>query len=156
MLANSTIPIRAVTRPLVRPFVRRAALKDLDRLVPFAAALDHGRRLAPVTAAEVHLLLERMLLQWGSRLIVAERAGQVAGFCAYETKTARLQALYVHENHRGHNLGRELLAFAEQDLARAGAEVVRAEVAPENTAAQAFFARLGYQPSGPQEWVKAL
>jgi ribosomal protein S18 acetylase RimI-like enzyme len=159
MLGNSAIPVRAVSALPARQVVRRAALKDLDCLVPFAAALGRGQSQPPSSSPAVRALLERTLLEWGSRLIVAELHGQVVGFCAYNTGAARLQSLFVRETCRGRGLGRELVAFAEQDLARAGAADVRLAVAPDNTAAHAFLARLGYARSsqaGSGDWLKPL
>jgi ribosomal protein S18 acetylase RimI-like enzyme len=159
MLSNSTIPVRAVGASAAWQVVRRAALKDLDSLVPFARSLDDGQPESASSVAHVRALLERTLLAWGSRLIVAEVREQIVGFCAYDTREARLRALYVAEASRGRGLGRELLAFAEQDLARASADGVWVELPAERAAAQAFFARQGYalvgQP-GPADWVKCL
>jgi ribosomal protein S18 acetylase RimI-like enzyme len=159
MVGNSNIPVRAVGAPSAWQVVRRAALKDLDSLVPFAGALGLSEPQFPSTAAQVYTLLERRLLAWGSRLIVAELWGQVVGFCAYATQDARVRALYVAEASRGRGLGRELLAFAEQDLARAGAAGLRVAVAADNPSAQAFLTRLGYCPVGQpghSEWHKVL
>jgi ribosomal protein S18 acetylase RimI-like enzyme len=127
--------------------IRRASYRDLDTLVPLAAALRKSRGQLDHEPAMVRAQLERWLLAWGSRLIVVEVAGQTVGYCAYDACAARLLEIFVAEPYRGQGLGCELILFAEQDLLRSEVELLRVEVGPDGEPARAFFAHLGYQPA---------
>jgi GNAT superfamily N-acetyltransferase len=153
----STLVKDCVARRQPSPWpVRRASLADLDRLVPLATALAPCLGQAPAAHGQVRTWLQRLLLDWGSRLIVAGQGRHLTGFCAYNTHEQRLLALFVMDGYRGRNVGCELVAFAEQELARTGAARLQVRVDPENQEARAFFAHLGFDAGNGPDLYKAI
>jgi ribosomal protein S18 acetylase RimI-like enzyme len=55
---------------------------------------------------------------------------------------------YVHPEHRGRDVGRDMLAAALEDLAGRGCDRVRATVLEENDAGQAFYEAFGFERVG--------
>jgi len=81
--------------------------------------------------------------------------GGIAGFVSFGLETRGYDQdvrrgivynIYVRPEWRNEGLGRELLAAAEDRLARAGAEAVALEVMAGNRDARRFYERNGYDP----------
>ncbi|EAR49680.1 phosphinothricin N-acetyltransferase, putative [Oceanicola granulosus HTCC2516] len=99
-------------------------------------------------AAVTELIAERPVL-------VAERAGAVAGFATFGPfrggsgyrHTAEL-TVHLTEAARGQGLGRRLVAALEAEAAGQGVHVLVAAISAENAGALAFHARLGFEEAG--------
>jgi ribosomal protein S18 acetylase RimI-like enzyme len=65
-----------------------------------------------------------------------------------DPERGHVYSLYVHPDGQGLGLGRALLTAAEGALAARGYRRATLWVFTDNTAARAFYARLGWQPDG--------
>ena len=117
------------------PFVR-------DTTVTFAHT--------PKTPADVALLIGARAAA-GYVFLIAEQAGQVAGFATYAPFRGGEGYLRTLEHSillapaaRGHGLGRALMAQIEQHARAGGGHTLYAVVSGENAAGRAFHAALGY------------
>lgn len=139
--------------------VRPAVDGDLDGVVRAFLACWHGsyRGLLPpdvrgmYTADSARRLWQRAPL---SSLLVAEvpQRGVLAvaryGADPEDPVRGHVFSLYVHPDTQGLGLGRSLLEAAVQRLAAAGHGEATLWVFSDNTAANAFYARLGWTPDG--------
>ncbi|WP_148714162.1 GNAT family N-acetyltransferase [Chitinolyticbacter meiyuanensis] len=132
--------------------VRYACLDDLDALAPlFAAYRVFYEQPHDVPAARA--FLQQRLARQESVLLLAEQAGQAAGFIQLypsfcSTAAARiwiLSDLYVTPDARQHGVARQLMDKA-RDHGRAS-DAIRLELstAHSNTRAQALYESLGYE-----------
>ncbi len=82
--------------------------------------------------------------------VVAGAAGEVVGYAGLVATghQADVQTLAVAEDRRGAGLGRLLLDDLLAEAARRGAAEVLLEVRAENVAAQALYARAGFERVG--------
>lgn len=142
------------TRRRVR--VRPAARRDLAAIVRMIASLaaHHGdtARIAADT-------LERD--GFGARrwidLFVADAGSGPVGFAmahrwyrgAEGQRGFELHHLYVDPGHRGTGVGRRLIEAVLAHARSRGCALVTIGTAPGNTAAQAIYRHLGFQPSPP-------
>jgi ribosomal-protein-alanine N-acetyltransferase len=89
-----------------------------------------------------------------STTIVAERDGQIAGFCVVDwklesgRKLGHFITIDVAPELRRNGLGRLLMQAGEAELAAMGCFAIALEVAMNNAGAQAFYERLGYREMG--------
>jgi GNAT superfamily N-acetyltransferase len=93
----------------------------------------------------------------GLHFIVAERAGEVAGFVDWDGDF--VNALHVAGRHARTGVGRALIDHAEAEIARAAHPIVRLETDTFNTRSRAFYVHRGYREvdSYPDhEWGGAL
>jgi GNAT superfamily N-acetyltransferase len=143
-----------------RAVIRRACFADLDGLVPLCSSLRAARGLDECTPAAARAWLAERLHAWGSRLIVAEVGGEIVAYCAYDVGQARLLEIYVAEPVRGRAIGRDLLAFVEQDLARADVALLLVTLDQSDDDARAFFCGCGFTgapaAAGRLEFKKTL
>ncbi|OLP58438.1 GNAT family N-acetyltransferase [Xaviernesmea oryzae] len=82
-----------------------------------------------------------------SEFVVADNGRRLAGMGfaardAKQPKLAMLHQLYVHPDHQGEGIGRDL--FAELETCFPEAERMRVEVAEQNERALHFYTRLGF------------
>ena len=86
--------------------------------------------------------------------LVAERGGDLAGFCSVATpsrdpdadgRTAEVGALYVDPDHWRQGAGGAMLTTALEELDRRRFRDMILWVLPENRAALAFYARFGFE-----------
>jgi GNAT superfamily N-acetyltransferase len=99
-----------------------------------------------------------LLADPGVRLVVAERAGHLAGFAQLRTdapheclpgvRSAELDRLYVQEPFTGRGVGRRLLQEAERVACALGAQAVWLTAYVGNARALAFYPRQGYADVG--------
>ena len=73
-------------------------------------------------------------------------AGYVVARCVMDQ--AEILNLAVHPNHTRRRLGTALVQEVLTELGRAGARTVFLEVRASNAGAQAFYAGLGFKPTG--------
>jgi [ribosomal protein S18]-alanine N-acetyltransferase len=99
--------------------------------------------------------LQYFLKYPGNIAVVAQdEAGRIAGFAIAGkllrrgAMLGRLITIDVDPAHRRRGVGQMLLEEMEQLLHQAGATAVLLEVAVDNTAAQAFYARHGFARTG--------
>lgn len=74
------------------------------------------------------------------RVTVAERAGEVAGFLAFDPDRACITSLYLHPAARGAGIGARLLGHAKTQAPRLSLWAFRA-----NTGAMRFYLREGFR-----------
>jgi ribosomal protein S18 acetylase RimI-like enzyme len=75
-------------------------------------------------------------------------AGYILLFYRKNTTTARLYSIAVSENFRGHGIARQLMHHGEQQVRVSGRHQIQLEVRPDNGAAIALYASLGYHHFG--------
>jgi len=122
----------------VRPYARG----DRDAVIAL------WRAAFPSEAArnEPSGILERALARDRDALLVAERAGAVAGvvIAGWDGHRGWIYHLAVDETLRRRGIGRALLAEAERRLRALGCPKANLQVMPENRAAVRFYERVGY------------
>jgi ribosomal protein S18 acetylase RimI-like enzyme len=70
---------------------------------------------------------------------------------------AEIDELFVAAPHRRQGIGRALLGRAQAELATRGYRSLQLQVADDNTQAQGFYSRLGFeQKTGYRLWLAAL
>jgi GNAT superfamily N-acetyltransferase len=91
-------------------------------------------------------------------ILLAEHDGAVVGLAMILTRVpfeslderpghyALVAELVVREGHRGHGIGRALLAASEAWARKAGATELRIIVMSDNVAARALYLRTGFRP----------
>ncbi|WP_419998747.1 N-acetyltransferase family protein [Streptomyces boninensis] len=82
--------------------------------------------------------------------VVIEVDGAVGGF--FMTDGDELEQIFVDRAHRGTGLAAELLAAAEEHLAKAGHAEIWLAVVPGNERARRFYARNGWRDAGPHPY----
>jgi len=82
--------------------------------------------------------------------LVAEEAGRIVGtvMAGYEGHRGWINYLAVDPVRQRGGLGRRLMAEAEKHLRAAGCPKINLQVRPENTAAIAFYERIGFGVEG--------
>jgi ribosomal protein S18 acetylase RimI-like enzyme len=139
--------------------VRPAIAGDLDGVVRTFLACWHGsyRGLLPPDVRAIYTAdSARRLWQQAplSGMLVAEVPERgVLGVARYgadpqDPARGHVFSLYVHPDAQGLGLGRSLLEAAVQGLAAAGHSAATLWVFSDNTAARAFYTRLGWTPDG--------
>lgn len=128
--------------------IRPAAKSDLQTLY----ALDQA--CFPRGIAWSRAELQYFLLHPGNLALAAEESGRIAGFAiaAKELRqgktVGRLITIDVDPQLRRQGVGRVLLQQLEEQLQALGASAMALEVAVDNDAAQAFYARHGFARTG--------
>jgi ribosomal protein S18 acetylase RimI-like enzyme len=139
--------------------LRRAGTGDLDAVTRVFLACWHNSYaglLPPdvrdlYTPANAGELWRRVPLE---HLLVAEVAGRgVLGMVRFgpdpdDPERGHVFSLYVDPDGQGLGLGRALLTAAGEALGARGYAQATLWVFTDNTAARAFYARLGWQPDG--------
>jgi GNAT superfamily N-acetyltransferase len=126
---------------------RIAAVEDAPQIAALLAHLGY-----PADSAEVTGRLGYWSADQQSKVIAAVIDDTVAGIAAvhaipYIERTGwrgRLVALIVDERYRGHGVGRALVMAAEAEARTLGCLDMEITSARERTAAQRFYAALGY------------
>jgi ribosomal protein S18 acetylase RimI-like enzyme len=139
--------------------VRPAVAGDLDGVVRTFLACWHGsyRALLPPDVRAVYTvdsarrLWERAPL--GGLLVAEVPERGVLGVARYgadpeDAARGHVFSLYVHPDTQGLGLGRALLEAAVRRLTEAGYREAALWVFADNTAARAFYARIGWTPDG--------
>jgi ribosomal protein S18 acetylase RimI-like enzyme len=72
-------------------------------------------------------------------------AGYILLFYRSNSSAARLYSIAVSENFRGHGIARQLMLHGEQQVQACDRQHIQLEVRPDNEAAIALYASLGYQ-----------
>jgi len=129
-------PARAADAPVImeiRRAVRENAISDA-RL----AALGIDAESVAVKIASTHASF------------CAEVDGEVVGFSMADRTDASIWALFVHPNHEGRGLGRELLRLAVDALRADGHRRIVLSTDPD-TRADVFYRRAGWRPIGTND-----
>jgi len=82
-----------------------------------------------------------------------EASGETAGYLVltvgysleFHGRYGLLDELFVEEGYRGHGVGTQALAFAEEVCRLRGLRALRLEVAHQNPRAQALYSRFGFE-----------
>ncbi|WP_404363364.1 ribosomal protein S18-alanine N-acetyltransferase [Marinobacter sp.] len=124
---------------------RLAVITDLDALVALEKQCFTEDRISRRS-------FRRFTEMPRDRLVIAERDGQLMGYCLVlmhaATRLARIYSIAVSPEARGHGLGEKLIREAEQQAVEAGRIVMRLEVREDNARAIALYRRLGYRQFG--------
>ncbi|MDD3450179.1 MAG: GNAT family N-acetyltransferase/peptidase C39 family protein [Gammaproteobacteria bacterium] len=125
--------------------IRPADLSDIDALVAIENRCFETDRLSRRS-------FRYMLTKANSSLLVEASEGVIRGYALVlynaGTSLARLYSIAVDPDHRGRQLGGELLRAAEASALEAGCAYMRLEVRQDNEAAQRLYQVLGYQKFG--------
>jgi ribosomal-protein-alanine acetyltransferase len=96
--------------------------------------------------------IRRFLTSPGAALIVAERAGELAGYALAlfrpRAAAARLYSIAVAPRFAGVGVGSRLLSAAEMAACERRYRSIRLEVRVDNAAAIALYRKAGYRPFG--------
>lgn len=137
-------------------FVRTAGPKDAETIRALIEETFHdsyddlyGADRATKMIDEWHSLaaIRDRISKPGGEFLVADSGKDIGGMgyaAMYPkmAKTAMLHHLYVRPSAQGEGIGRDI--FAELETCFPDAEIMRLEVAVENTRAISFYARLGF------------
>lgn len=80
-------------------------------------------------------------------IVVAEADGAVVGFAhgIWARRTGHILRVYVHPDHRGEGVGRELLATVRDALLRRGSDRIQAMVLADNEVGNEFYRQAGFE-----------
>ena len=143
--------------------VRRASSSDLETCAAMAAklvALHHGwdekryMMLGDVACGYARFFASE-LHDAEAVIAIAEKDGIQVGYTyarfegrdwnALLDEAGKIHDIYVEENARGAGIAKSLLDYAEAELGILGAKRVVLQVATQNQAGQATFAKTGYR-----------
>ncbi len=137
-------------------FVRTAGEEDVERIRALLAETFHATYDSFYGKDKV----DHLIADWHSASAIRSRIGKKDGeFLAADSgmeiggigyasmypkmeKTVMLHQLYVKPSCQGQGIGRDI--FAELETCFPSAEIMRVEVALENTRARSFYERLGF------------
>lgn len=127
--------------------VRSARIEDVDQLVPLFDQLGHRQ-----AGESLRSHLEAFLADPRADVLVAEDGGSLVGAATYffvpvaheSGPWCRITTLMVDEAHRGHGVGRMLVAAAEAAAREAACARIEATSALDRTGAHRFYEKLGY------------
>lgn len=128
--------------------LRAFEAKDLPALLQLDA------RCFPPRISYSRAELEYFVRHPRSTTTIADSGGQIAGFCVVDwklesgRKVGHYITIDVAPELRRNGLGRLLMQSGEAALAGVGCIAITLEVATNNSGAQAFYERLGYQHTG--------
>ncbi len=127
--------------------IRPVEQRDAPALVPLCGQLGY-----PATLQQVERRLQILLGQPGQELLGAETAaGQLVGWVHVQSRWvfasdpfAEICGLVVDEHARGHGIGGDLVAAAEQWAVAEGHTVIRVRSNVIRTATHRFYQNRGY------------
>jgi GNAT superfamily N-acetyltransferase len=130
--------------------IRDARLDDSSRIAELLDQLGY-----PTEPSAVGPRLERLGIV-GDRVVVAELDGAVVGLAHLqvtpalerERPAAKLAALVVDADQRGHGVGRALVEAMEEEARRRGCDLFFLTTANRRDDAHAFYERLGLEHTG--------
>lgn len=101
-----------------------------------------GQELHPTGSTEVYVAIHNASKRICAHVSIIPRRHYKAG--AVGSQHCELGRLYIEQDHRAHGLGRRLEAVACENGLAAGCSTIWLSVWCHNTAAQAFYKKLGY------------
>lgn len=143
--------------------IRKATLHDARDIANIHVKTWQAAYEGIVPAAFLRdMSADRRAIQWRDRLsdptggvLVAETENRIAGWASFgsgrdddETNSGEIYAIYVHPGFWGYGFGRELMAAAEAQLRRDGAERITLWVFEENQRARRFYEKCAYAFDG--------
>lgn len=122
----------------------------IREMAPADAAAIEGILAASSGASQWSAAEILLLAQGGTRVWVAEGAGQIVGASAARTVADEVEVLTlgVTPSWRRRGVGRGLMVTALSEAGQAGARRVFLEVRESNRGARAFYAALGFVETG--------
>jgi len=137
-------------------FVRTASERDIEQVRALLAETFHATYDSFYGELQVRRMIDgwhsvaairARILKKGGEFLVADNGKEIGGmgYAAMYTKmtrTAMLHQLYVRPSCQRAGVGRDI--FAELETCFPDAEIMRLEVALQNTGAISFYSRLGF------------
>ncbi|MGK6312968.1 N-acetyltransferase family protein [Neorhizobium sp. DT-125] len=137
-------------------FVRTASERDIEQVRALLTETFHDTYDPFYGALQVQRMIDgwhspaairSRILKKGGEFLVADNGQEIGGMgyaAMYRkmTKTAMLHQLYVKPSCQRGGIGRDI--FAELETCFPDAEIMRLEVALQNTSAISFYSRLGF------------
>jgi ribosomal protein S18 acetylase RimI-like enzyme len=143
---------------------KAVTLADIDTLIPLMRAYYKYDGI-PFDEAKARKALTEFLPgeAFGKAWLVYQ-GDEIAGYIVltYDYglesggREAFIDELYLHESYRGQGIGRKTIEFAEQFCAANGIGALLLGVEPENTAAQAFYQKVGFEDRRLRMMTKAI
>ncbi|OHV76432.1 GNAT family N-acetyltransferase [Rhizobium sp. LCM 4573] len=146
-------------------FIRTAGGEDAEKIRALLAETFHAAYDPFYGAPQVQRMIDgwhsasairARILKRDGEFLVADNGKEIGGMgyaAMYPkmAKTAMLHQLYVKPSCQNEGIGRDI--FAELETCFPGAEIMRVEVALQNTRAQSFYERLGFtEVDRMEEW----
>jgi len=130
--------------------IRDARLEDSPHVAGLLGQLGY-----PTDERAVAARLERLAVV-GDRVFVAEEDGRLVGLAHLQVSpgierdrpAAKLGALVVDAEHRGHGVGRALVEAAERDARLRGCALLFLTTRETRDGAHAFYERVGFEQTG--------
>lgn len=143
--------------------IRDACIADVEPLLALIVLhADFERASAPVTAPALARLIADPAAPM--HLFVAADGRDLAGYAALGfdyalwdgARHAHLDCLFVRDDHRGHGIGKQLLAHAVAAAHRAGVPRIEWQTPAWNDGAIRFYEREGARPLAKMRFSLAL
>jgi N-acetylglutamate synthase-like GNAT family acetyltransferase len=138
--------------------IRDAGTEDAPAVTELVGQLGY-----PSSTADVARRLERLTSSLNDRVVVAELDGEMVGLAAlqvslsvaYDDPVAKLAAIVVDDRHRGHGVGKALVAAIEKEARARGCSSIFLTTAEGRAGAHAFYRAIGFEETG-RRFVKSL
>ncbi|MCG5216357.1 GNAT family N-acetyltransferase [Streptosporangium sp. KLBMP 9127] len=146
-----------LTAGAARYRLRRATAGDLPAIVELIAADQLGatrdggpltpyeRAFAAIDADPAHLLL--VATSEPGDVVGTMQLTFIPGLARRGSLRAQIEAVRVHEDHRGHGLGAAIFSWAIDEARRRGCSLVQLTTDKKRPDAHRFYARLGFVDS---------
>ncbi|MEV0699766.1 GNAT family N-acetyltransferase [Saccharopolyspora sp. NPDC050389] len=143
---SGTYRLRRATGDDLGPIVELLAADQLGATRESAADLEPYRRaFEAIDTDPAQLLL--VAATPGGEVVATMQLTFIPGLARRGALRAQIEAVRVHEQHRGHGLGREMFAWAIAESRRRGCALVQLTTDKSRSAAHRFYDRLGFEAS---------
>ncbi|MBK4215689.1 GNAT family N-acetyltransferase [Paracoccus caeni] len=135
---------------------RPARRDEVAEIVAMLADDFLGRDREQGDLVDYEAAFDEIAASAANELIVGEREGSIAacyqmtyipGLSLSAARRALIEGVRVHADHRGHGIGAQMMADAEDRARRAGCTVLQFTTNKSRTDAHRFYDRLGFTPS---------
>lgn len=130
--------------------IRNAKITDVENLLPLLDQLGY-----PTTKEELELRFARFLTNDGYGVAVACADTQIVGFVVFSKSDLfvsnkiriHIEGIAVDENHRGENIGKQLIQFVENHAQKFSGAIIdlTSGLRRANEGTHEFYKKLGYK-----------